>query len=297
MIGGDEESFIRNHWRKRILFTQSAISREIFDYPYDEFLNDYKQVKPLNETLVVSIDDQGTRRMVRPSDELTAQHMLDGGASLVLQAFHLLDSLPNMPETWRVFRRLHSDLCSYLLPQFPRETHPDAAVAAVDIFCAGENTSTGGHYDTGDVFYFVLDGEKEWTLEFEPDPETVLNLFRVNGRYMQDHLPQREHKTIKIRPGDCLYVPPFTYHRVRSQGRSLAVSIGLPAYTEATLLKQVLERLQLERLIWEPLPSYPDRFAQLFQEAEDDTRSRVLALLDAIKRKITATAGTHAPVS
>lgn len=107
---------------------------------------------------------------------------------------------------------------------------------------------------------------------------------------MEDHPTQKEHIVITIKPGDCLYVPPFTYHRVRSHGQSLAVSIGLPAYTEATLLKVALERIQRERLMWKPLPSYPDGFTQLSHEADEETRARILDMLDAMKQAIPATA-------
>jgi hypothetical protein len=77
---------------------------------------------------------------------------------------------------------------------------------------------------------------------------------------------------------------------VRSHGRSLAVSIGLPAYTEATLLKVVLERLQFERLMWKPLPSFPRHYSQLFEQAERETSARIIEMLEAIKLAVPATA-------
>lgn len=288
MVGGDKEFFFQNYWRKRVLFSQAAIPQTQFAYSYEHFMQHYHETRPLDQSLVVTIDDNGKRKMVRPTDDWATGSGLEG-ASLVLQALLLPETISGIPEIWQRFRQLHYDLCAYLLPGFPQGAQPDGAVAAVDLFCTSQDSSTGGHYDTGDVFYFVLDGEKEWTLELEPDPQTVLRLFSIKGKYMEDHPTQKEHIVITIKPGDCLYVPPFTYHRVRSHGQSLAVSIGLPAYTEATLLKVALERIQREWLIWKPLPSYPDAFTHLSHNADEETRTRILHMLDAMKQAVPAT--------
>jgi ribosomal protein L16 Arg81 hydroxylase len=131
-------------------------------------------------------------------------------------------------------------LSEYLLPGFPEGIQPDGAVSAVEIFCASEGSSTGGLYDTGDVFYFALDSAREWTAEFVPDPQRAVELVLTKDFYMRDHVPRKEYSAFTIQPSDCLYVPSHTYHRVSSKGSSLAVSIGLPAYTEATLVKSMV---------------------------------------------------------
>jgi len=286
MTGGDDEHFFRSHWRQRVLFSQSAVPQLTSGYSYAQFIADYNRLSPHRETLVVTIGDQGTRKMIRPDKDWGIDSALDKGSSLVVQALLFPQDSSYLPQAWSKFIALHYDLCSYLLPGLPQGINPEGAVATVDIFCTSVDTSTGGHYDTGDVFYFVLDGEKEWTLELVPDPETVLRLFSTEGKYMLDHAPQKEHVTITVRPGDCLYVPPFTYHRVSSQGRSLAVSIGLPAYTEATLLKANLVRLQRQLLMWKPLPSFPRKFQDLHEEAQRETENRVFALLNSMSTSV-----------
>lgn len=287
MIGGSEDEFFNHYWRQRVLLSKAAVSSPCGSYSCGEFVTDYKRANPLAESLIVTIDGEGVRRMVKPDSELSANGSLEDGGSLVLQAIMFPKDSTKIPTVWKCFVDLHYDLCAYLLPGLPPGSQPDGAIAAVDMFYTSGKTSTGGHYDTGDVFYFVLDGEKQWTLELTPDPETVLRLFTSkDNKYMHDHQPSREHITVTVQPGDCLYVPPFTYHRVSSNGPTLAISIGLPTYTEATLLKTVLTRLQTERLIWKPLPSFPLNRDTQFQEAQNETRNRVSQMLDAMAGSI-----------
>lgn len=144
MVGGDKESFFQNYWRKRILFSQSAIPQTQFAYSYEQFLQHYREAKPLEQSLVVTIDDKGTRKMVRPTDDWAAGSRLGGGTSLVLQALLLPETIVGTPDAWRRFKQLHHDLCAYLLPGFPQGAQPDGAIAAVDIFCTSEESSTGG---------------------------------------------------------------------------------------------------------------------------------------------------------
>src|SRR5258705_10836923 len=178
--------------------------------------------------------------MLRANRADLVDSALGRGMSAVLQALLLPENLSRMPKEWRWFITLHSALCDYLLPGLPSRGQLGGAVAALDIFCTSSETSIGGHYDTGDVFYFVLEGEKEWTVEIVPDIKTGVRLTAEGTNYTVDRPPLREHMKIRVRPGDCLYVPPYTYHRVCSFGRSLAVSVGLPTFNEVNLLKIAL---------------------------------------------------------
>jgi ribosomal protein L16 Arg81 hydroxylase len=199
--------------------------------------------------------------------------------SVVLQALLLPANLPRLPDQWSWFLALHRSLCDYLLPGFPSRLLPGGPIAALDVFCTASDTSIGGHYDTGDVFYFVLDGEKEWIVELIPDIDTGLRLAAEGTNYKLDRLPQSEHTTICVRPGDCLYVPPYTYHRVSSHGRSLAVSVGLPTFNELTLIRNSLVRIQREHALFDPLPSFPRTHRSLSCDAETETQRRTLSAL------------------
>ncbi len=131
----------------------------------------------------------------------------------------------------------------------------------------------------------MLDGEKEWTVELVPDVEEGHRLAAEGTNYQLDRPSLREHMKICVRPGDCLYVPPYTYHRVRSNGRSLAISFGLPTFTEVTLLRTALNRLQRERMLYDPLPSFPRTQDGLFRQAEQEVRRRTLGVLDLLAPK------------
>ena len=138
--------------------------------------------------------------------------------------------------------------------------------------------ASGGHYDTGDVFYFPLYGEKVWTVELTPDFDKGLQLAVDHTKC--DLAPRAEHMKVRMRPGDCLYVPPYTYHRVCSSGKSLAVSLGMPTYTELALLRASLIHIQKDRALHCPLPSYPRNHGTLFHAAEGETRMRLLHAVD-----------------
>jgi len=279
MVGGKEEHFFQEHWRKRILFMESVLPQLQGFYDYHCFLEDYKRVDVGEATLLVSVTGAGTRRMVRPKEKEAVQDALDRGISVVLQALMLPETCATAPQQWRWFVALHDALCEYLLPGFPSRITSGGVIAAVDIFCTASESSTGGHYDTGDVFYFVLDGEKEWTIEPVPNIEAGR---RLALNYEVDQPSLREHMTLRLRPGDCLYVPPYTYHRVCSSGPSLAVSLGLPTFTEVTLLQNELSRLQQEQALYQPLPSYPRGQHALYCEAAKETRRRTLNILESV---------------
>jgi ribosomal protein L16 Arg81 hydroxylase len=284
MVGGNEECFFRHYWRQRTLFVESAVPELVGLIDYSQFLNEYRLVNCHQATLIIDVDKQGNRRMLRVNQDNTIDEALNKGLSIVLQVLLLPQTLANKPQVWGWFANLHHELCNYLLPAFPLNVQIGGPVAAVDIFCTCSESTSGGHYDTGDVLYFVLDGEKEWNVELGPDMEMGFELASQSGK--RDLPPRKESTNITVRPGDCLYVPPYTYHRVCSRGRSLAVSLGLPTFTELTLLRNSLVRMQKERTLFFPLPSYPRTQGQLFHAAANEIRQRSLDAL-----------GLHEPIT
>lgn len=285
LVGGDESRFLREYWRKRTLFTTAAVPDLCKFYDHDGFLEDYRRADFHGATLVIGVDDQRHRVMLRPGNGEVVNQALTQGLSVVLQALLLPEDLKELPEHWLWFLKLYDGFCSHLLPGFPSRVQPGGAVAAVDFFCTSSETSTGGHYDTGDVFYFVLEGEKEWTVEMVPDKEEGHRLTAKGENYTMDRPSLKEHMIVRVGPGDCLYVPPYTYHRVRSTGRSLAVSVGLPTFTEVTLLRAELSRVQTEQMIYDPLPSFPQSEDELCRAAQQEVRERVRGILDPLIAK------------
>jgi ribosomal protein L16 Arg81 hydroxylase len=277
MVGGNEECFFREYWRQKTLLVEGALPQFMNLYDCPRFIEDYRRVNWHQATLVITIDGQGNRRMGPPKAQSSVDEALNQGRSVVLQVLLLPENLANRPAIWGKFATLYRDLCDYLLPSFPSGTRLGGPVAALDIFCTSAESTSGGHYDTGDVFYFVLEGEKEWTVELAADLEMGIRLASEGSKV--DLEPRKEYMKVTVKPGDCLYVPPYTYHRVRSHGRSLAVSFGLPTFTELTLIRSCAIRMQTERHDYQPLPSFPKTQGALFEAAEEEIQSRTLQAL------------------
>lgn len=280
-----ETRFFERYWRKELFHMPGVLGN--VGYTCDDFLTEYAAGSYAAQTLTVNVDERGVRRMVRPPAGTTVTVNPGEPTSLVVQGIMLADNRATVPEVWRAFIDLQFELCAYLLPDMPPGLQPDGPIAAVDIFHTTGETSTGGHYDPSDVFYFVLDGEKDWSVELFPNPERVLELYASpHENYMRDHAPGKTPVKITLKVGDALYVPPFTYHRVSSSGRSLAVSVGLPTYTEATLIKQVArarERSGRVWNIWEPLESVPRALTGQYEQVSARNAARISSFLNTIK--------------
>jgi len=280
IVGGDEERFFRDYWRKRTLFTESALPCLQSFYDLDQFVRDYHELGCHDSTLVISVDKEKKRRMLHVTQSESVDSALARGMSVVVQAL-LLPKNISIPEKWQWFIDLHRGFCDYIFPAFPAGLLFSGPVAAVDLFCTLSESCSGGHYDTGDVFYFALSGEKEWSVESVSDFENGHRLASESNK--SDLLPRGEHMEINVRPGDCLYVPPYTYHRVRSTGPTLAVSLGLPTHTGLSLLRASLIEIQKEKLLHLPLLSYPRDHDMLFRLAEEATRERIIRAVDLLK--------------
>jgi ribosomal protein L16 Arg81 hydroxylase len=277
MVNGNEAKYFDDYWRKSTLFAGAVLPHLRNFYTYDRFVEDYRRLDFHKATLVITVDQEHDRKMERPQQIDLVEAALSDGKSVVVQALEIpAETLTDTPEQWRWFVGLHKSLCDYLLPVFPR-VRVGEAIAAVDIFCTSSDSCSGGHYDTGDVFYFALDGEKEWTVELVPNNKEGLRLAAESGKF--DLPPSKKCAKITVRPGDCLYVPPFTYHRVCSRGKSLAVSVGLPTFTETTFLMNSLVRIKQEGRLYGPLPSFPREQSSRYMSAQQEVRRRLLAAL------------------
>jgi ribosomal protein L16 Arg81 hydroxylase len=254
MMGGDEDRFFRQYWRKRTLFSKSCCAEFRRLYDSNQFLEDCQRSHCGEALLTVSVNS-GRRTLRSSAEPHTVLNALQDGLSVVLQSLLVPNSTPNLPQPWIVFRSLHRALAEYLLPDFPLDTTYGGPISAVDFFCSLSESSTGGHYDTGDVFYFVLEGAREWTVEREPNLEKGI-AFALE-RADHDLEPTADCDVFCVRPGDCLYVPPYTYHRVRSTGTALAVSLGLPTFGEVHLLLHLFADIRKPGYLYQPLPTFP----------------------------------------
>src|SRR5260370_23686241 len=131
LVGGDEPRFFREYWRKRTLFTEAALPqfRALYDYPH--FLEDYHRVDFHGATLLIGVDEESRRLMLRPANGNVVDEALSRGMSIVLQALLLPETLLEMPQQWRWFLNLYDGLCEYLLPGLQSRVQPGGAVAAL----------------------------------------------------------------------------------------------------------------------------------------------------------------------
>ncbi|MFW7525837.1 JmjC domain-containing protein [Vibrio ostreicida] len=178
---------------------------------------------------------------------------------------------------------MYHKISRYLMPSFPSDNKWEWISSGVDIFLANDEGTIGGHYDTGDVFYFILEGEKEWVVEKKPDQEFCQKIVKEQGISAlsnQDLSPKNEYEKIVLKPGDILYVPPLTYHRVTSRGKSLAASIGLPAFNEFSYLRYMADLFKDEGQLLLPFPSYPREYSELNKTSHSEVIKRMRNILD-----------------
>src|SRR5690242_14398511 len=86
IVGGDEERFFRDYWRKRTLFTESALPCLQSFYDLDQFVRDYHELGCHDSTLVISVDKEKKRRMLHVTQSESVDSALARGMSVVVQA-------------------------------------------------------------------------------------------------------------------------------------------------------------------------------------------------------------------
>jgi len=285
MMGGNTEQFLDAIWRRRTSVARNCLTELRSFYSISQFMEDYSRSDYHAATLVIDTTG-GARRFTVPTSSGVVSQALKRGLSIALQALQLPDDWRGMPEKWKGMNELHSSLCRYFLPGMPTSRFLGAPVSSVDIFCTLTSSTTGGHHDTGDVFFLPLEGEKVWTVEFEPDLNIANNPVKLRLLSGMDLEPANETTTVTLSPGDCLYMPPHTYHRVCSEGPSLAVSFGLPAFNAIHLLAYQLSSLARRAEFTKPLPSAPENGADLYPSAKAEQRRQLRGLLEVLMKQL-----------
>ena len=280
MMGGDTKQFLDAHWRQSVLIAHDVLPELRSFYNVSQFIDDYFNADVHAASLVIDTVEGGRRFTIPTTSDVGIQAMRQG-ASIALQAIRLPNNLPRIPEKWKWMVELHSALCRYFLPGLPTSSFPGSPISAVDIFCTLSESTTGGHYDTGDVFFLALEGEKVWTVELHPD----LNVGTLDKQQLlagMDLEPTNEATTVVLSPGDCLYVPPYTYHRVRSKGPSLGVSFGLPSFNAIHLLAHKVSLLASRAEFTKLLPSAPENEYSMYSEARIEQHRHLRGLLEVL---------------
>jgi ribosomal protein L16 Arg81 hydroxylase len=285
MMGSDTEQFLDAIWRRRTSVVRNCLTELRSFYSISQFMEDYLRADYHAATLVIDTTG-GARRFTVPTSSSAVSQALKRGLSVALQALQLPGDWKGMPEKWKWMNELHSALCRYFLPGLPTSRFLGAPVSAVDVFCTLSPSTTGGHHDAGDVFFLPLEGEKVWTVEYEPDLNIANSPYKQRLLSGMDLEPANETTTVTLYPGDCLYMPPHTYHRVRSEGPSLAVSFGLPAYNAIHLLAYQLSSLAGRAEFTKLLPSAPENGAGLNLSAKAERRRQLRGLLEVLMKQL-----------
>jgi len=149
--------------------------------------------------------------------------LLDGGATVVLQALHRL---------WPPLREFCADL----------EGSLGCAVQANAYLTPGGNTGFATHYDTHDVFVLQIAGTKHWLIH-EPVYADPLERQPWGGRAdevaaQSSGPPYLDHVMV---PGDLLYLPRGWLHAASAlDGISLHITLGVHRPTRYSIVEALM---------------------------------------------------------
>jgi ribosomal protein L16 Arg81 hydroxylase len=280
ILGGDHSHFFNEIWQQKTAIFKGCLPELINYYSISQFMNDYNKLDYHQQTLLTGIEGGDRKTLYRESiNNDVIREQLARNYSMVVQPLNIPESEGELPKQWRWFLAFYDVMTRYALPDFPVRNHFSWLCSGPDMFLNMTGSSVGGHYDSGDVFYFVLEGQKEWEVEKTPNLERARELNAAGELTLSDLQGKNESERIILEAGDCLYVPAFTYHRVSSQGPSLAVSIGLPNFREEAFIKYALAQLKLPVKTFD---SFPTRFLKLNEQARQKNKERLKTVFDKI---------------
>ena len=123
------------------------------------------------------------------------------------------------------------------------------------------------HYDTHDVWAVQVEGEKSWNIwEGRAEWPIPHPVFKGQPQEHHDQARGRLRGTVRMKPGDLLYLPRGWYHDALAEApASVHVAYGVHAPLGMDLMNILLERVLYEAEFRKPLPrqdgSAPARFA------------------------------------
>ncbi|MDN4615683.1 cupin domain-containing protein [Leifsonia sp. F6_8S_P_1B] len=274
----DRDSFARDHWAQRPLFTRAAeLGQDFSDLFSSDDVDELVSSRALR-TPFVRMAKEGEvlppARFTAPGgfgaevgDQLSSEKVLaefSDGATLVLQGLHR-----TWPPIAEFTRRLSAELghpCqvnAYITPASSRGFDP--------------------HYDVHDVFVLQIAGEKHWRIHepVHPDP--------LRDQPWSDHREAVAARATEapaidavFRPGDALYLPRGWIHSAEALGGvSVHLTIGVAAYTRHEVVQEAIahaaDAVALRASL--PLGFDPDDVEAL-RPIVDDTLDALRAALD-----------------
>ncbi len=126
---------------------------------------------------------------------------------------------------------------------------------------APKGASVGAHTDHYDVFLVQVKGTRQWSYDDKPLDNEQEWLANSELAVIDGYEPQH---TVKLNPGDILYLPPeIPHHGISTSDDCITCSIGLRAPAESELLMAVIETATQD------MPAH-QRFKDAIQSVQQD---------------------------
>jgi ribosomal protein L16 Arg81 hydroxylase len=235
--------FLARHWSRRALYAPGAAWRSELRFTLD----DVRRGLPTFPLVKAQSLPQGRHLEIAIQGDQAAA-LFDAGLTICVTAID-----QQVPELARFTARLRDEL------RFAGEV-------LVNAYWSPAAGGFGTHFDDQHVFILQVDGSKRWWVSREPacaaPPENLVHSPQAEAAYRvrqpgialttPDPSDFDEHL---LRPGDCLYLPPGTWHRTTAGEFSLALTLTLAPVRLGEIVSRVVRRSLERALPWrETLP-------------------------------------------
>jgi poly-gamma-glutamate synthesis protein (capsule biosynthesis protein) len=278
----DVSSFMASYWERASLYIPGSATKFADLFSRSKFFRtvgqriDQGTSRPLGRGLLLTAGYQGTdgnhRQLGIEPEQIRS--LLGAGLTIQAEQMHTAD-----PALAALARALKEQI------RIPGEVD----VAA---FLSPAGGGYGLHYDAVVMWVLQIAGAKRWWYSPEPVvpfppanriPSAEEREQGVDGLYRPEVMAEQV-----LSPGDVLYLPPGTWHRVRAESESLHLCLTVRYSDYLQLVSAILSPTLLARSEWRHLPMPPaapgdlkrmdPRLEELFAERLEELRTAVGAL-------------------
>lgn len=274
---GDPATFFGEYWRRKPRYAPEVARNCAGMYGVDQFLADMVETQSAPYICVSARDGRRFFSKHATAEELRSA-VLAGGISAI-KASRVWHGAT--PASWIWMRTLFGRLCRHVAMLYMSPARSED----VDIFLAGPQSGLGTHFDTTDVFTVQLWGERKWTVDKDLHLDNILHLTREPGWYPAREIDfQSATCEFTLRPGDGLYVPAYSVHRVEGVSWSVSLSLGLRAFNEIDFVEHLLEAIRLTGYAnYPPVSSFAESLGECHVEAKLELMRRIRSLLSELE--------------
>jgi mannose-6-phosphate isomerase-like protein (cupin superfamily) len=240
------EAFVERHWGRRAGHFREPPER--LGHVYD--LENWRLGRYVGAVDAATRDASGRQRQIAID--------LRQVSTLLAAGMTICADVSSEPKVANLLRELISEL------RIASDEPPFAK-----LYASPDGGGFAMHMDTHNVFVVQLQGTKTWWYGEEPalpwtlcsgkldaDGQPVTAGSRDGEPLVDDQgrrLPPPDRgalREVTLEPGDCLYLPPGTWHTTRAQGPSLAISVSPPRAPASRLLLDALEQRLVSSTQW-----------------------------------------------